>query len=786
MARLVGSLEKILCMVTGAFLMLQAVEGSSVTGLIKEQENGNPVPFATISLYSEHDSLLITGTVSDKDGFFELSFNGNGRYMMHFSFVGFETERRQVDISEDENINIGTILLKDQKINLQEIVVKGSRFKAQTGAEGITYFIGKSMENASNTGLDILKYIPGIQLDFMQNLSFEGHRNIIILVDGKVRDPQFVRQLDAGQIDKVEVISHPGPKYDGSVSGVINIITKKTLSGISGYVNTDIPVDRSVVYMFPGYGLNYSREKINLYTSYSGEISRLPVVESTTGTIVRGDDTSRIYTHRDVMQDNWSHRFNFGADYLPGKHDILNFYGFVNPYSNEYSGTMSLGNDVNMENGSYLHAVKTDEDRNRKLFGSVYYKHLFRRPGSELSVDVAYYNLEAYNATTYLYDSLPDNWRKEQVNLVRPAQNSLNTRMDFTAPLSDRFILSAGAKAETKRMTDRNDNSFNYQDNIFAAYGSVSYKYDNVQFDAGLRTEPSVATSVGHFTNHNIAWLPSFSMNLHMSKKQDLKFSYRKSIDRPNIYQLNPVATQEDLFSLKSGNPELKPGFSQILSMDYSVTAGSNFVSTRLFYESNTNVIGPLLHVNHDGLFESKVYNAGNIRTIGLEVSGALKPAGFLALNPYLKMSGIRTIPGEEASEFGIAVRKEITYECGLSAVASFGHDWVFGFRIQYYNPRTGIQTTQFSDALYFVSLDKSFKDKLKVGIVSGLPFKESFVYNGTETNGPGFDRRYQGNVLLPEFPLWFSVRYQFKSGKNVTRIHRETEKIDPTPRRGF
>ena len=44
-----------------------------------------------------------------------------------------------------------------------------------------------------------------------------------------------------------------------------------------------------------------------------------------------------------------------------------------------------------------------------------------------------------------------------------------------------------------------------------------------------------------------------------------------------------------------------------------------------------------------------------------------------------------------------------------------------------------------FSDALYFISLEKTFKQKFKVGIKSALPFSKSFTYQGTEIKGEGF-----------------------------------------------
>src|SRR5665811_416334 len=101
------------------------------------------------------------------------------------------------------------------------------RDRAKAEADKTTYFMNRKMYDASNTGVDMLNYIPGVQVDLMKNISLEGSQHIIILVDGKERDRNFLSQLNAGQIDKVEVNNTPGSRYDSGITGVINIILKK-------------------------------------------------------------------------------------------------------------------------------------------------------------------------------------------------------------------------------------------------------------------------------------------------------------------------------------------------------------------------------------------------------------------------------------------------------------------------------------------------------------------------------------------------------------------------------
>ena len=91
-----------------------------------------------------------------------------------------------------------------------------------------------------------------------------------------------------------------------------------------------------------------------------------------------------------------------------------------------------------------------------------------------------------------------------------------------------------------------------------------------------------------------------------------------------------------------------------------------------------------------------------------------------------------------------------------------------------------------FSDALYFISLEKTFKQKFKVGITSALPFSKTFTYQGSEIKGADFYSHSEGNIRLSAFPVWLKFTYQFNSGKAFNKINRTKEDIDNMPKKGF
>ncbi len=63
-------------------------------------------------------------------------------------------------------------------------------------------------------------------------------------------------------------------------------------------------------------------------------------------------------------------------------------------------------------------------------------------------------------------------------------------------------------------------------------------------------------------------------------------------------------------------------------------------------------------------------------------------------------------------------------------------------------------RAVHYSDVLYFLSVEKTFKQKIKLGIVTAMPFTRSFTYNGSKISGANFQSTYEGNVIMPAIPI--------------------------------
>jgi hypothetical protein len=489
---------------------------------------------------------------------------------------------------------------------------------------------------------------------------------------------------------------------------------------------------------------------------------------------------NKIISTQNVRQKTWSHRFHYGFDWFMNERNHLNFYAFYNPYSQELDGDVEVRSS-GAETTNWL-ADKEDEDLNCSGFYSLWYNHFFdKATGHELALDMSLYNLKAENATIF---TNPETGFFHE-NKVQPQNQNIHVKLDYTLPVSEKIKLNTGFQTRLTTMNDRNSETFRYNENIFAGYGTFSYKTRKLETTLGFRVENQNTKLYEEKTRKEIFLLPNFSIIYNLNEKQTLKLNYRRSLSWPGFYQLNSFTSVEDPFTLNSGNANLRPESHNQVNLEYSRRFKNHFVSARMFYHQTSDAIRNLMFLNENDFFEIQKNNLGEIRQTGVLFSGALS-LGKLGINPYLKIFDSFSKPNQIAAEYQIESKHKLVLESGLSAFTTFGKDFTASVIFQYASPMNEIQENTFSDALYFVSLEKSFSKNLKVGIVSGLPLAKTFTYQGSEVISGNFRHYSKGEIQLSTVPLWFKISYRFSSGQDRQRIDHSRVAPKQEIRKGF
>lgn len=197
---------KILFVVFGLISALNLNAQNRLTGKIVD-ESGDPLAYATITLLNPVDSTLQFFGVTNDDGEFLIKNIKDNDYVLQLSFVGMQTQFENITIPLEAGENLGKRILKANVLDEVEIVAEyiPIQFKSDT-----VEFNAKAFTNKPDAVVeDLLKKIPGIEVDESGNMKALGEDVTKVTVDGKEffgKDPKVAtKNLPAKAVDKVQV-----------------------------------------------------------------------------------------------------------------------------------------------------------------------------------------------------------------------------------------------------------------------------------------------------------------------------------------------------------------------------------------------------------------------------------------------------------------------------------------------------------------------------------------------------------------------------------------------------
>jgi Outer membrane protein beta-barrel family/Carboxypeptidase regulatory-like domain len=217
----------------------------TIRGTVIDTQRSLPISNATISAIRAKDSALITFTRTKADGSYSMQVADSTMYNILVAHPGYASYQDEVNAT-NTNINTGNIGLVNRSQMLQAIVVrqKGSiRIKGDT-----TIYLADSFKVDENATVeDLLKVLPGMQVDKNGNIMTQGEQVQKVLVDGEEffgDDPTVATQnLQAKTIDKVEVFDNKSEQAkftgfdDGQREKTINLKMKANMNkGVFGKV----------------------------------------------------------------------------------------------------------------------------------------------------------------------------------------------------------------------------------------------------------------------------------------------------------------------------------------------------------------------------------------------------------------------------------------------------------------------------------------------------------------------------------------------------------------------
>ncbi len=209
----------------------------SIKGKLVDTTAKQPIPNATVSVLHAKDSSLATFTLTNTQGVFEVRGLAEGDYRLIISSKGFLETKQSFSISTDSKaIDLGDLsLAKDYKTLEGVTVTSESPIQVKNDTVQFNASGFKTLPNA--TAEDLLKKLPGVEVDKEGNVKAQGEQVQKVLVDGKEffgNDPKLAtKNLTADMIESVQVFDDMSEQAkftkidDGSRSKTVNIKLKK-------------------------------------------------------------------------------------------------------------------------------------------------------------------------------------------------------------------------------------------------------------------------------------------------------------------------------------------------------------------------------------------------------------------------------------------------------------------------------------------------------------------------------------------------------------------------------
>src|SRR6056297_4081592 len=265
-----------------AFLILAAVDVSaqeaSITGIVADND-GEPVPNATVAILNPETGELTGGTSSGVDGTFKLTTEP-GEYTLRVCYVSYQTVTQTLSLAADETYDAGTVTLVPEEATLDELVVEGERSYMEMNFDSRRFNVGKDITSLGGSALDVLDNVPSITTDFEGNVSLRGNQGVQILINGRpsslVRNgTDALSSIPASLIQSVEIITNPSARYEAQgTGGIINIkLVDNADLGFNGSIqsNAGYPQDYGT-----GVNLNYNDGNINWFLNLDLEYESEP------------------------------------------------------------------------------------------------------------------------------------------------------------------------------------------------------------------------------------------------------------------------------------------------------------------------------------------------------------------------------------------------------------------------------------------------------------------------------------------------------------------------------
>lgn len=591
----------------------------TINGKVTDDQS-QPIAYVNVLLLTAADSTLVKGAVSEEDGDYMFSATEAGNYLIKTSFVGYAETYSKV-FALDSNKQISTISMEQTEESLETITLTSRRPTIQRKVDRLIFNVENTVVSSGNT-FDILKRTPGVVVSQGQ-IMVRNSPAVVYINDRKVyltsdELQQLLEGFSGENVKSVEVITTPPARYDAEGGSILNIVTSKNLSiGYKGSIygsNTQARVPKYSV----GTSHYYKNNWLNAFGSYSFNTRRDNKQDDSRVRFFEPNGNVNSEWFTDFNKDSHTnlHSLNAILDFTINDKNTLSLSSnllFTPKYHADQTGLTNIYGADGQLDSLFTTNSRYDYNKDNLLFNLDYVLKLDEE-GAAISTKTNYiFYRDDQRQTVMTRYELPDgDLINENSFLTLPFQKThiYTGQADYNDTFGE-WIFESGLKYSGIRSNSKQDfldtngdvdlkgivaDNFDYDENIYAGYLSISHDWEKWSFKAGLRGEYTDANGnslvLGKVnTQEYFEPFPTVYLRYNPNEKDSYGFNYSQRITRPRFDNLNPFRTFINENSFNQGNPNIQPSITDRIELNYSL---NNIWTVQAYYERINDEINVL------------------------------------------------------------------------------------------------------------------------------------------------------------------------------------------------
>jgi ferric enterobactin receptor len=579
----------------------------------------------------------MAASVADATGRFAVRA-GAGTYTLEISCPGHEPHRRQVTLANTP-VSAGSVRLRCSPLGLDTLTVGAERDGVQLRS-GAAVVDTRASAAAGGSIADLLRTVPGVELDADGRISMRGSTSVLVLVNGR-RIPltgdalaAFLRQMPATALERVEAGTAASARHDANgAAGVVNLVFRDDAARRTGMRSVAGSMATEDHYMGSVAASGSVAGILSWDAMYSLSGMRPRTDSKTTRwSLVPGDLPLQTDEDSRARAKHRLHSILAGAAVTPTSNTSLALRGayawMEGAYRNStaFVYTDAAGNRGTSATGSLLeHVIPSAElsavasvDRGRVRFTSEartsFVKEDFRGDYDDEGADFRYMTIAMAS--------------RQREHVLRSDLEMRFAGIDLDVGQESRFrTVTAGHDATHFGATV--SQGYRYETHVHAGYLTAHGSTGGVRAEAGLRVEAD-RTSIqlqAAGARTAVRLFPSISGEWADARRALVyRLAYGRRIGRPGPEMLNPFSTGEDDMNGIIGNPSLLPEVSD--QVEFGVERhGSRFTLQLTPYLRWTrDPIRPLTAATASGGSTTTLMNLTGTRAAGADASVRARP----------------------------------------------------------------------------------------------------------------------------------------------------------------